>query len=188
MKAVLDACVLYPTVLREILFGVAAEGLYTPLWSPRILEEWARATRKLGPGEEAYARGEVAAANSAFPEASVEPDAGLLRRLHLPDEDDIHVLATAVTAGADCIVTFNASDFPRHVLAAEGQERRDPDGFLWQLWSENPERVEAVVERVRQKAETLSGEPQPLRPLLKRAKLPRLAKDIASGVARHHGA
>ena len=46
MKALLDACVLYPTVLREILTGVAGQGLYTPLWSDRILEEWARATRK----------------------------------------------------------------------------------------------------------------------------------------------
>ncbi|MEY3307771.1 MAG: hypothetical protein RLZZ413_1809, partial [Pseudomonadota bacterium] len=50
MKIVLDACVLYPTVLREILIGVARAGLYTPLWSDRILEEWARATRKLGVG------------------------------------------------------------------------------------------------------------------------------------------
>ncbi|MFM2356135.1 MAG: hypothetical protein RLZZ528_1871 [Pseudomonadota bacterium] len=188
MKAVLDACVLYPTVLREILLGVAATGLYTPLWSPRILEEWARATRKLGPGEEAYARGEVVAVTAAFPKASVEPDAGLLRRLHLPDEDDIHVLAAAVTSGADCIVTFNAADFPRHILAAEGLERRDPDGFLWQLWSEDAGKVGAVVERVRQKAETLSGEAQPLRPLLKRTKLPRLAKAIEAGAARHHGA
>ena len=44
MKAVLDACVIYPTVLREILTGVAALGLYEPLWSDRILREWTRAT------------------------------------------------------------------------------------------------------------------------------------------------
>ena len=48
MKAVLDACVIYPTVLREILTGVAALGLYEPLWSDRILREWTRATAKLG--------------------------------------------------------------------------------------------------------------------------------------------
>ena len=39
MKAVLDACVLFPTVLREILLGVAGKGLYEPLWSDRILRE-----------------------------------------------------------------------------------------------------------------------------------------------------
>ena len=48
MKAVLDACVLFPTVLREILLGVAARGLYQPVWSDRILREWTRATAKLG--------------------------------------------------------------------------------------------------------------------------------------------
>ena len=48
MKAVLDACVLYPTVLREILIGVADAGLYTPVWSPRILAEWRHAAARLG--------------------------------------------------------------------------------------------------------------------------------------------
>lgn len=179
MKAVLDACVLYPTVMREILLGVAGQGLYTPLWSQRILEEWARATRKLGPGAEAIARGEVAAVTARFPKASVSPDTGLLRRLHLPDPDDIHVLAAAVTGGADAIVTMNAADFPRHTLAAEGVERRDPDGFLWQLWSEEPAKVAAAVEAVRAEAERLSGEPQAVRALLKRARLPKLGKALA---------
>ena len=49
MRAVLDACVIYPTVLREILIGVAARGVYEPFWSDRILREWVLATRKLGP-------------------------------------------------------------------------------------------------------------------------------------------
>ena len=35
MKAVLDACVLYPTVLREILTDSAAAGLFQPVWSQR---------------------------------------------------------------------------------------------------------------------------------------------------------
>ena len=80
--------------------------------------------------------------------------------------------------GADAIVTFNAGDFPRHVLAEEGIERRDPDGFLWELWSHKPEVVAGVAERVRAEAERLSGEPQPMRALLKRAKLPRLGKAL----------
>lgn len=181
MKAVLDACVLYPTVMREILLAVAAQGLFTPLWSPRILEEWVRATRKLGPGAEDVARGEVAAITARFPKAAVAPDMGLLRRLHLPDQDDIHVLAAAVTAGADAIVTLNAVDFPRHILAAEGIERRDPDGLLWKFWSEAPETVAAAVEAVRGEAECLSGQAQPVRALLKRARLPKLGKALAGG-------
>jgi predicted nucleic acid-binding protein len=178
VKIVLDACVLYPTVLREILIGVARAGLYAPLWSDRILEEWARATRKLGPGAEDQARAEIALLRAAFPKASVSARPGLESCLHLPDENDIHVLAAAITSGADGVLTFNASDFPGHVLAGEGVKRFDPDGFLWALWSHHPETVGAVVEQVRATAERLSGAPQPVRALLKRARLPRLGKAL----------
>lgn len=176
MKLLLDACVLFPTVLREILIGVAGQGLFTPLWSEQILEEWARATRKLGPGAEEIARGEIAALRRAFPGAVVMAHSGLESRLHLPDEHDIHVLAAAIAGGADAILTFNASDFPQGVLAGEGLVRRDPDGFLWELASSHPEEVGRVVESVRLEAERLSGEAQPVRRLLKRARLPRLGK------------
>ncbi|MFT3689659.1 RSP_2648 family PIN domain-containing protein [Paenirhodobacter sp.] len=180
MRALLDACVLYPTVLREILIGVARAGLYQPLWSARILEEWARAVARLGPADEAVARGEIAALRAAFPKAEVAPRPGLDARLHLPDPNDIHVLAAAIAGNADAIVTFNAQDFPRGTLAAEGLDRRDPDSLLWELWSTDPGPVAQVVEGVRQRAEILSGQPQPLRPLLKRAKLPRLGKALSA--------
>lgn len=180
MKVVLDACVLYPTVLREILTGVARAGLYTPLWSERILEEWARATHKIGPLAEGIARGEAAQLISAFPKASVAPQPGLEARLHLPDENDIHVLAVAIAGSADAIITFNARDFPRHVLAGEGLARRDPDGFLWEMWSHNPDAVGAVIATVQATAERLSGQSFPLRAFLKKAGLPRLAKALQS--------
>lgn len=179
MKVLLDACVLYPTVLREILIGVAEEGLYRPLWSARILEEWARAARRNGGAtDEVFARGEIAVLRARFPEAEVAPRPGLEARLYLPDENDIHVLASAIAGGAEEILTFNATDFPRATLREEGLERRDPDGFLWQLWSENPGPVAGVVEKVRAEAERLSGEPRTLRGLLKRAKLHRLGKAL----------
>lgn len=177
-KVALDACVLYPTVMREVLLGCAAAGLYRPLWSARILEEWARAAARLGPLDEAFARGEIAALTAAFPQASVAPQPGLEARLHLPDENDIHVLAAAIAGGADAIVTQNRADFPRATLAAEGLLRLDADGFLWALWSDAPEAVAGVAEAVRARAEALSHQPQSLRGLLKRAKLPRLAKAL----------
>ena len=180
MRLLLDACVLYPTVLREILIGVARAGFYTPLWSERILEEWARAAARLSPVDEVYARGEIAALKAEFPQATIARREGLEARLHLPDENDIHVLAAAIAGNATAIVTMNAADFPRGTLAAEGLERRDPDGLLWQFWSDQPDVIAEVVERVRAKAEELSGQPQPLRPLLKRAGLPRLGKALAS--------
>ena len=179
MRVVLDACVLFPTVLREILLGVAQKGLFTPLWSDRILEEWARATRKLGAGAEDVARGEIALLRARFPQAVLRAAAGIEARLHLPDENDLHVLAVAIAGSADAILTWNASDFPRHILAEEGLARREPDGFLWELWSGDPDAVASVVEAVRAEAERLSGAEMTRKSLLKRAKLPKLAKALA---------
>lgn len=178
MKAVLDACVLFPTVLREILAGAAAAGLYRPLWSERILEEWARATRKLGPEAEVIARGEIVALKVAFPRAMVAPAPGIEARLWLPDPDDLHVLAVAVAGSADLIVTLNAQDFPRHALAEEGLDRIDPDQLLLQFHDSAPEVVRGVVDAVHATAERLAGQSLPLRGLLKRARLNRLAKRL----------
>ena len=180
MKAVLDACVLYPTVLREILTGVAARGLYEPLWSDRILREWVLATAKLGPVAQAQAEGEAALLRARFPRAMLRENPAIEARLLLPDANDRHVLAVAVAAGADCIVTFNARDFPRHLLAEEGILRRDPDGLLWELWSHHPDVVAAVVMDVHATAQRLAGSELSLRALLKRAQLPRLAKALAA--------
>lgn len=176
MKAVLDACVIYPTVLREILTGVAQAGLYEPLWSERILREWTRATAKLGPAAQAEAEVEAALFRTTFARGLMRDQPSIEQRLHLPDENDLHVLAIAIAGHADCIVTFNAKDFPRHVLAEEGIERRDPDSLLWQLWSFHPDQVEAVVRAVHATAERLAGQPLPLKALMKRAQLPKLAK------------
>lgn len=178
MRCLLDACVLYPTVTREILLGFAAEGMFRPLWSARILEEWARATRKLGPGAETVARGEIALLEAAWPAAAIIPRPGDLARLHLPDPDDVHVLAAAIAGSADVIVTFNAADFPRGTLAAEGLARQAPDELAMRLHEIVPGAVRAVCDRVHAKAENLSGEAIPRRALLKRAKLPRLGRAL----------
>lgn len=180
MKALLDACVLFPTVLRQVLIGAAGEGLYQPLWSARILEEWARATIKLGPGAETVARGEVAALTMGWPRAMVTVPEALMARLWLPDPDDVHVLAAAIAGHAELILTFNAADFPRHLLAEEGLQRLDPDQFLMALADRNPDAIARVCEQVRAEAERLSGERQEMRTLMKRARLPKLGKRLAA--------
>ncbi|MGQ0564747.1 MAG: RSP_2648 family PIN domain-containing protein [Gemmobacter sp.] len=174
MKAVLDTCVLVPPVLCDCLLSVAAAGLFRPLWSDRILGEWVRAAQR-----KAMPAPPIAAATAAFPGACIPPAPGIEARLHLPDDNDTHVLATAIAAGADAIVTWNAADFPRGVLASEGIQRRDPDGFLWEMWSHDPVRAGAALESVRARAEAMAGTPVALRPLLKRAKLTRLARAMA---------
>ncbi len=178
MKVLIDACVLYPTVMRELVLGAAGQGLFTPLWSPRILEEWARAAARLGADQAAVARGEIALISARWPAASVTPHAGVEARLYLPDANDIHVLAAAVSGGADVILTLNNKDFPRHTLAEEGIRRASPDLFLLELLQAHPDRIASVAHTVRAEAERLSGTPWPLRKLMKKARLPRLGKAL----------
>lgn len=179
MKLTLDACVLFPTVLREILLAVAGQGLFIPQWSDRILEEWARAARKLGPTGEPQARAEIALIRAAWPTASVPAQPGIEARLYLPDPADIHVLATAIAGSSDGIVTFNAADFPKHTLAEEGLKRLSPDEVLMDLWLSHGDAVEQAVAEVHATAQSMAGEDIARRALLKRARLPRLGKALA---------
>lgn len=180
MKVLLDACVLYPTVMREVLIGAAKAGLYEPKWSARLLEEWARAAAKLGPEGEAVARGDIAVLQAAFPRADVPVNAGLEQRLWLPDPDDVHVLAAAIAGSADLIVTNNAKDFPRGLLAEEGLSRADPDLFLLGFFEAAPEVMQDVAARVLAEAQRLSGDPWDMRRLMKKARLPRLGKALGA--------
>ncbi|KFI33446.1 hypothetical protein CG51_14255 [Haematobacter missouriensis] len=177
MRVLIDANVLYPTVLREIVIGVAAEGVFTPLWSGRILEEWALAARRLGPGQEVVARGEIALLHARWPVAEVL--AGDTAGLYLPDPDDIHVLAAAKAGKAQVILTQNLKDFPRRELEIHLLRAEAPDDFLMDLWLRHPAEVERAVRKVQRRTEEISGREQPLRALLRRVRLPRLGKALS---------
>jgi hypothetical protein len=47
--ALLDANVLYPAPLRDYLLHLASLGVYTPLWTATIQEEWIRNLLKARP-------------------------------------------------------------------------------------------------------------------------------------------
>lgn len=164
--------------MREMLLGAANLGHFTPVWSARILEEWARAARKLGPEGEAQARAEIALVQAHWPAASQPENPGAEQHLWLPDAADIHVLATAVTSSADVIVTANAKDFPKNILADEGLHRHDPDGLLYDFWCSDPEGMARVASNVLVEANRLSGDQWTMRALMKKARLPRLGKAL----------
>ena len=180
MRLCLDACVLYPTVLREILMGVAGQGLFTPLWSARINEEWRRVAERRSPGDGVIAAGEIALLNARWPAACVASDLALEAQLWLPDPADIHVLATAIKGKAAGIITLNLKDFPTRELAAHGQVALHPDAYLYGLWRDHPDAVATVVTQVHATAQSLAGDHLDLRKLMKRARLPRLGKTLSS--------
>jgi predicted nucleic acid-binding protein len=175
VRLVLDACVLFPPVMREMLLGVAGAGGFEPLWSARILEEWARAARRLPEGAEAAVRAEIVRLRAAWPAAEWPADADLEASLSLPDPDDRHVLATAIAGRADALLTLNRADFPPRTLARYGILLRDPDGLLYEIDAEGLDLL-PVAEAVRTRAGRGAG----VRQLLKRAGLPRLGKALAA--------
>jgi len=177
-RVLIDACVLYPSVLREIVTGCAAAGLFVPHWSPRILAEWAHAAGRLGPEGAATAADAILRLRAAFPAAEVLPDARIEAALDLPDAADRHVLAAAIAAGAGVLLTRNLRDFPRRALAPHGIAAESPDDFLMRLWLAEPAPVEAVIAGVQAETERASGRAQPLRAMLKRAGLPRLGRAL----------
>jgi hypothetical protein len=174
----IDACVLYPTVMREVMLGCAGAGLFEPRWSVRILEEWARAAGKLGPEQDVWARGEIAMLEAKFPLASVKYDTALEQRYWLPDPGDIHVLTAAVVGSCDGILTMNAKDFPKNMLGDENLLRWDPDGFALLLLAQSPDQVSTVAARVLAEANRLSERPWTMRALMKKARLPRFGKTL----------
>jgi hypothetical protein len=177
MKAVLDACVLYPTVLREILIGAADAGLYAPVWSVRILDEWRHAAARLGPDQAAVAGAEIALLRAAYPKAEALDDGAATTGYDWPDPADRHVVEAALASRADLIVTANLRDFPARALSALGLRAVHPDAFLLDLWRRNPDPVADSVNAAHAKAQALGG-PMPLRELMARARLPRLAKAL----------
>ena len=178
MKVVIDACVLYPTLLRELVTGWAAAGEFTPLWSERILEEWRRAAARNGPGDAEIAAQEIAGLTAVFPDAVVIVQPETLDTVHLPDPDDCHVLAAAIDGGADEILTLNVRDFPTNALAAHGIIHRHPDEFLLEALHARPDKMIALVADVLARAQSFGIDVSNRRKLLKRAKIPRFAKAL----------
>jgi predicted nucleic acid-binding protein len=131
-SAVLDACVLVPAALCDFLLRLAEEpAMYRPFWSETILSEMAHAMeRKLKrtTKETLHKRQEM---GKAFPEAMVTVPESLTRSLvGIPDEGDRPVLAAAIMAHANVVVTQNTKHFPREYLEEYGILCHTADDFL----------------------------------------------------------
>lgn len=115
--ALLDTCVLWPSLQRDFLLSLAVEGVYRPVWSSAILDEleYEEARKLVSRGiDRIDADGRAArlieTMRTAFDDAEVigwEPLAG---SYGLPDPNDEHVVAAAVVANAGVLVTKNFKD------------------------------------------------------------------------------
>ena len=151
--AVLDALVLHPSFARGALLWMAAERLFRPLWSERILAEWERRVSRRFPDRTPEALAPVRQVMiDNFEDAMVtgyEPLAVGLADV-LPDPDDVHVLAAAIVGRADAIITANRRDFPADAVARYRLDITHPDDFIVAMIDLAPERAVSALRRHRE--------------------------------------
>jgi predicted nucleic acid-binding protein len=146
---VLDANVLFPFRVRDCLLRFAEAGLYRARWSPQILDEWARTLTEKCPHLRSSIRSQQEATARAFPEAVIEGYDDLIPALDLPDENDRHVLAAAIRASAQHIITENLRDFPADALAIYGIEAVSADQFLSSTYELYPSEATVALRKMR---------------------------------------
>jgi predicted nucleic acid-binding protein len=128
--ATLDANVLYPFQVRDVLLTLADAGLFRPIWSAEIMREWSEHLSDARPEKSAAVARTVEMMNDAFPEASASGYEAIIDSLELPDPNDRHVLAVAIRTASTVIVTENLKDFPDHVVAPYDIEVKTADEFI----------------------------------------------------------
>ncbi|WP_373515171.1 hypothetical protein [Persicitalea sp.] len=71
--AVLDACVLYPAPIRDLLLNLADFDLFAPKWTDEIQKEWTRNLLANRPDLlSSQLNRTIEAMNKAFPESNVK--------------------------------------------------------------------------------------------------------------------
>lgn len=173
---VVDANVLFPLTLRDTVLRAGAAGFYQLRWSAEILDEMERnlvSTRTMSADKAARLR---AMMERYFPEAAVTGYQPLIAAMK-NDAKDRHVVAAAVKAGAQVIVTANIKDF---APLPDGLEAQRPDEFLCNLFDLDPD---VFIGMLREQAADLVKPPVAFDELLQR--LGRAVPDLVAAVRDH---
>ena len=137
LVAFLDACVLFPSNLRDVILSMAEAGLCQIRWSPDVLEEMERNLIKVGKTTPRLR----SVMEAAFPDAMVLRAEYQELIGEMPnDEKDRHVLAAAIVTQADVLVTANLKDFKPLPDDCE-VEIQHPDDCLCAMLENSPDEV-----------------------------------------------
>lgn len=150
LVAVLDANVLYPQWLRDVLLTLAALGYHEPRWSDQIIDEMRRNVLNGHPDidPDRFDAVTITALRRAFPAARVAVGDDLVEEMDNATEDR-HVLAAAITAGANVIVTSNVADFTASRYVAAGDVAIEtPSRFLTTALDQHPEVMATALLRL----------------------------------------
>jgi hypothetical protein len=131
--------------LCDTVLRLASLELFEAHWSEAILTEVATTLIKFGKSQEQVER-RLSQMREAFPEAIVEGFEFLIPAM-TNHEKDRHVLAAAVRAGVNQVVTRNTRHFEQSAADPYGIEIRNPDDFLMNVVDLYPKQTLAAVRR-----------------------------------------
>jgi predicted nucleic acid-binding protein len=144
-RVFLDACVLANARLADLLLRLAEHPRqYLPVWSEEVLDETRRTHVEKLEWPERLADTFQEALRRHFPEAMSANYEHLLPAV-TNDPKDQHVLAAAIHARAEMILTFNLKDFPEEALAPWQIEAQHPDTYLQTLYAIDARQVVARI-------------------------------------------
>ena len=174
--AFLDTCVIYPAYLCDTLLRMAEASVFRPPWSADVLSELRRNVIERGTSPDRVDR-RIDLMRTSFPDAMVTGYESLVDGM-ANDPKDRHVLAAAVRAHAEVLVTFNLADFPEPALKPYDIVAVHPDEFLLDQLDLHPG---VTVDVLRQQAASYRREPttvQGVLALLERTGLPHFAAEL----------
>jgi predicted nucleic acid-binding protein len=144
--ALLDASVLHPWVVCDLLLRLADRGLLRPAWSAEILGELVGSLARRRPEHEERYRRRRERMEAAFAEAMThQPGRSESAVQDEVGPGDRHVVAAAFAANADVIVTNNVRHLAPEHLADSGLLVQTADEFLVHQWWLDPHGVDEVL-------------------------------------------
>lgn len=179
---VLDACIMMSGLLRPLLLNLAQKGLFRPLWTDKIGQEWQRNAARLWPIDPALLQDEWQRMQVLFPEANMGDVTEFETALKHTDRKDKHVAATGIAAvhaqksNPVSVLTWNIKDFSRSELRRQQLGLIDPDRLLAQWWpAERHALSNALNATVNELVDSGRRQPEPILNMLRRDRLFRLA-------------
>jgi hypothetical protein len=179
---VMDACIMMSGLLRPLLLNLARVGLFRPLWTEKIGQEWQRNAARLWPIDPELLKSEWQLMQVQFPAANMGDVTLHEATLKHTDRKDKHVAATGIAAiitahyGPVSVLTWNIKDFSRSELRRQQLGLIDPDRLLSQWWPTHRQQLSEVLDLT--VAELISSgrrQPEPMVGMLRRDRLFRLA-------------
>lgn len=179
-------------IVRRLVLRLAEAGVFAPVWTERIGEEWRRNAARLWSIPPEVMTEQWDEMNARFPGA-LEADVGVYEAgLRYSDPKDFHVIAAGLARRARCgaqlpptvqVMTWNLKDFNRSELRRQGLDVFNPDHLIARWFEAQPEALLAALAGVQPDWLALGREPETLSALLQRERLYRVRR-----LAERHGA